>query len=278
MNKNEPSFWKKHLAQAQFELLVAAYTKCTVDWQDDVHIPDFNRLYYITKGEGRITLAGKSYFPRPHQIVLMPSGISQSYSIINGNPYEKYWCHFTSRIHHISLFDIIKVPVIIDVKEISTVENTFERLIDGYRCSDWTSFFDMQAALIKLISLCINELDSTQIELNTSPQSIPRLEKINQIIRYIDHHLSSPIQLKELAERVHYHPTHFSRVFKELTGYSPMNYVNIRRMEWGKELLMKSDYSISQIAEQIGMDIYYFSKRFKEMNGFSPSNFRRIVK
>lgn len=67
---------------------------------------------------------------------------------------------------------------------------------------------------------------------------------------------------------------YFSSLFKEKTGYTPLQYLTEKRMENAKHLLSSSDlhYSISEIAELCGFeDIYYFSRVFKKNVGLSPT-------
>ena len=66
----------------------------------------------------------------------------------------------------------------------------------------------------------------------------------------------------------------YSSLFKEKTGYTPLQYLTEKRMENAKHLLSSSDlhYSISEIAELCGFeDIYYFSRVFKKNVGLSPT-------
>lgn len=69
---------------------------------------------------------------------------------------------------------------------------------------------------------------------------------------------------------------HYSRVFKNSTGISPMEYVNSIRMDRAKEMLLVPGQTIKHIASQVGFqDEFYFSRKFKKYVGVSPSTYQR---
>lgn len=64
---------------------------------------------------------------------------------------------------------------------------------------------------------------------------------------------------------------HYSRVFKNRTGISPMEYVNSIRMDRAKEMLLVPGQTIKHIASQVGFqDEFYFSRKFKNMLACLP--------
>ena len=51
---------------------------------------------------------------------------------------------------------------------------------------------------------------------------------------------------------------HLSNVFKQQYGYSPIDYINQKRVEYAKELLKKTDITIVNIAADIGFESLCF--------------------
>lgn len=104
-----------------------------------------------------------------------------------------------------------------------------------------------------------------------------RIKQINGAINYMEEHLSDKITLKDLAEISNLSLIHFSRVFKSISGYSPMDYLNRLRIQRATQLLLESDLTIIQIAMDTGFsDSNYFSRAFKKVREQTPSEFRRI--
>jgi len=67
----------------------------------------------------------------------------------------------------------------------------------------------------------------------------------------------------------------FTRRFKLLTGQAPRTYVQHRRLERAKALLLMTDQAVAEIATATGYgDIFHFSRRFRQHVGVSPTAFR----
>jgi len=100
-------------------------------------------------------------------------------------------------------------------------------------------------------------------------------ELIHKAIAYIAEHFQENIRLEDVAGLVHLHPSYFSSVFKESTGSSFKEYLNLVRIEESKRLLINTDYSIIDIAIATGFeDQSYFSKVFKKYTGLTPKQYR----
>lgn len=98
---------------------------------------------------------------------------------------------------------------------------------------------------------------------------------IQKAMLYISEHFNTSLTLEETAAYVHLHPSYFSTLFKQLTGSSFKEYLNMVRIEESKRLLSNTEYSIINIAIAVGFeDQSYFSKVFKKHTGLTPKQFR----
>lgn len=99
---------------------------------------------------------------------------------------------------------------------------------------------------------------------------------IDELCRDIRLHPERTYRVNALAGQLHCTRRHFSRLFKQITGQSPQDYIVEARIEAAKGLLHSSSYSIARIAELTGYkDTYFFSRQFKQKTGLSPSRYRR---
>jgi AraC family transcriptional regulator len=72
-------------------------------------------------------------------------------------------------------------------------------------------------------------------------------------------------------------PSHFSRVFKQQTGFSPYDYVLVSRLNRAKEYLQKTSMTVSEIAYEVGFNSdTNFIFFFKSNTGLSPAKFRKL--
>jgi len=68
----------------------------------------------------------------------------------------------------------------------------------------------------------------------------------------------------------------YTRLFKEMTGQVPLQYLSSIRIEQAKHLLQATDDRLFDIAENVGFgDEFYFNRRFKQTVGVSPGQYRR---
>ena len=69
---------------------------------------------------------------------------------------------------------------------------------------------------------------------------------------------------------------HFLRVFRQVTGRTPLEYRNEIRIRHARELLENSFLSVSEIGETLGYTSpAYFSDAFKRQIGISPATYRK---
>jgi len=113
---------------------------------------------------------------------------------------------------------------------------------------------------------------------NTS-QSILRkreFEQIKKAVDYINENLETYKGLDELTRETGLNAIKLQKGFKYLFNNTVNQYVQERRLEKARELLIDSDNSISQIVSAIGLSsASYFSRVFKDKYGIQPSMFNR---
>jgi AraC-like DNA-binding protein len=100
--------------------------------------------------------------------------------------------------------------------------------------------------------------------------------QIRTVTSHIEAHLDMPIKSSELAVVARLSPCHFSRVFRDSFGCSPLEYVTRRRVEHAQGLMLSGDAPLSQIALDCGFaDQAHFSRLFHRVVGESPRSWRR---
>jgi AraC-like DNA-binding protein len=68
----------------------------------------------------------------------------------------------------------------------------------------------------------------------------------------------------------------FGELFKNNFDVTPNRYLQIKRIEYSKELLGIQELSVGEVAVLCGFsDIYYFSRLFKKLTGITPSAYTR---
>ena len=99
--------------------------------------------------------------------------------------------------------------------------------------------------------------------------------RLGAALSHIETHLADPIRVEELAALTHLSPRQFHRIFRSVTGESPLQYQLTLRIERAKEMLQGSDETLTEIAFQCGFgDSNYFCRQFRKQTGMSPGAYR----
>lgn len=101
---------------------------------------------------------------------------------------------------------------------------------------------------------------------------------ISHIKRLIEQNLgNSELSVAMIAEEMNLSPSHVSRTFKKALQVSLVDYINERRIDRSKALLLNTNKKIVEIANECGfLTTHYFNKLFKNNTGVTPSEFKRI--
>jgi AraC-like DNA-binding protein len=98
---------------------------------------------------------------------------------------------------------------------------------------------------------------------------------IAHTISMMQDRLDKVITLQELSGYAGLSVSHFSAVFRDKTGYSPIEYFNHLKIQKACQYLMFSTATVKEISGRLGVeDQYYFSRMFSKLMGMSPSEYR----
>jgi AraC-like DNA-binding protein len=140
----------------------------------------------------------------------------------------------------------------------------------------------LKAYSMRLIVLLLRETYCADGKQEPSPLNFKSSEKstvVRTIIAYMNKNYNEDISLDKVAKATYLSPVYISKIFKEETGYSPINYLINIRLQKARQLLESGNISVKAAAEGVGYrDAYYFSKLFKKYYGFSPSKLIKLSK
>jgi AraC-like DNA-binding protein len=123
-----------------------------------------------------------------------------------------------------------------------------------------------------------NNLDFVIDELIRLSPEKSRSDLVVSAREYMDKHfMNKDLSVADVAENLNITPQYLSKIFKEINGSGPLQYINGRRIEEAKEILINEpDISIKDTGGLVG---YYseitFIRNFKNVTGLSPGRFRK---
>lgn len=266
------SIMMKHFEQMQIEVAAAAEEELDCNSANAKEaVYDCHRFLHIKEGEGRLFMQGGSEPLTRGTLCILLSGTSHRIVPAPGSKLTVRLCHFRASYEDRDLYRSLNLKPTVQVADYEYVSSIYKRIYGELSLKRLTSRLRLKAYMLELISVYLEHLSIDVTEEAPSHD----LQKLEAIIQYIDNHLADNITVEELAKQVYLHPNYFIMFFKGIMGSSPIQYVNNRRMDMAKTLLLQPECNVSEVASKVGMQIYYFSRMFKSYTGLSPSRFRK---
>ncbi len=107
-------------------------------------------------------------------------------------------------------------------------------------------------------------------------RAVNSIDQLKPVLEYVEAHFNQPLSLTQLADVIGMNPKYFCRFFRQVTGQTPMNYVNIYRTEQAAHMLCGSDMTVTEVGLECGFcDTSHFVKTFKKYQGITPKQFRK---
>ena len=120
--------------------------------------------------------------------------------------------------------------------------------------------------IYEILFLLLREAENRRLNARAALRIAPAMELLEQ-------NMKLNFSTEALAETANLSVSHFRTLFRQVTGFSPVQYQNYLSMARAKDLLVSDNISVSDAASLIGIsDIYYFSRMFKQYMGVSPSH------
>ena len=117
----------------------------------------------------------------------------------------------------------------------------------------------------------------TRLDKIAAPLHFETLRRLLVAKEYIEENLTRDVYLSEIADIAYFSPFHFLRIFKEVFGMPPRQYIIDKRLTMAKRLLNNTRKPINEIAVETGFKTpNYFSRIFRKCMGLTPREFREI--
>lgn len=253
------------------------------------HKHDFIEIRYIFSGSCEYILDGKSYIVKSGDILMCNPGVEHSNIFISSKePTVEFHIAFTNihikNLPKNTLYSSNSSPLmyISSNHRQEFVKCCYEILAEQETkklCNDLM----IKSLFMKLLVLLFREIfldekisNKNQLVLGYTFESSNKTYVVNTIISYLNENYTRKISLNKISQNMYLSPVYISKLFKEETGESPINYLIQIRLEKAKDILIhKTTSNIKDIAKSVGYDdAYYFSKLFKKYYGVAPSHYK----
>ncbi len=132
---------------------------------------------------------------------------------------------------------------------------------------------------VRRIDLCMNLIHKALLWMEeANPRSHPPAEdpRVLKAVGIMKQDFGKKLTVQDLASTVHLSASRFAHLFRQVTGQSPMRYLESIRLDQAQQMLLGSTATLFQIARACGFcNEFYFSNVFKNMYNIRPNEFRK---
>ncbi len=137
---------------------------------------------------------------------------------------------------------------------------------------------DRVAHLTKLFASCLAEKYTTAAAEKADFRGGLPVRQLRKVEDYVQERLADDISLESLAELAELSPFHFSRVFKQTTGMSPLQFVTRERITRAQQLIRETKRSLIEIGLDVGYkNPSHFAQVLRRVVGVTPTKFRSAL-
>jgi AraC family transcriptional regulator of arabinose operon len=227
-------------------------------------------LLYCTEGKGLIELESQKIAISPNTFFIIPKNVPHHYKSSVQDPWTIYWVHFKgkkadviyTRYLNRTVTDGLTIPYTLN--RVQSFNEIYQLLEHSYHP------LVMEIVNVKLLEFIASFIYYEQIN-----PAVLEDDAITHSIRFMKENIRQLFTVENLARQQNLSVSHYTRLFKAKTGYTPIQYFNQLKIQLSCQYLYFSDRKIKEICNEIGfVDQYYYSRLFRKMMGISPAKYK----
>lgn len=249
------------------------------------HYHDFYKIIYFVDGRADYKVEGKTYHLKPHDFVLVGANVIHKPEIDGKVPYERYIIYLSEEFlsqgneRGESLRDCFERSAQSQNRVVHFAPESYEEIvgcllrmekIEGQRDAYMGDLLLRSAFLEFMVLFNRNLISQPKAFITTAAYH----EKVIDVIAYIQEHLTEEINVDLLAGHCYVSKYYLMRQFKEATGYSIHQYINEKRIQAARRMILSGMPATKACYECGFRDYSTFARRFKMIVGVAPSKLR----
>ena len=212
------------------------------------------------EGETRYLCGGREYRSDLHHIAVLPKGSDYDWYCVESGHFAVIEFDCDTTYPEILSFPVKNGEALLNVIKRMEVNRTLKK--PSFALDEFRDLYGLLSALLQTVG----------------EKYVPSAKerKIRPAVEYIAENSHLQIRNEELARVTGLSEVYFRKLFREVTGMSPMSYVLSVKMKKAKEMLGSDYSSITDIAYSLGYrSVYDFSRSFKKFTGESPTHYAK---
>nr|WP_319269267.1 AraC family transcriptional regulator [uncultured Draconibacterium sp.] len=235
-----------------------------------------NILIYCINGNGTIRVDNTEYDLEPNSFFIINSNKPHTYWASKINPWSIYWLHFEGE-RSAGFKDYYGRVIKIKQSSKSRIDDRIKQFDECLTALE--SGFSREN--INYANLSLNALLASffYIETYRAVKGHRGTNPVDQAIIFMQQNINKTIKISDISNHVKLSESHLTKIFRNKTGTSPMDYFINLKMQEAIRLLISQSLKIKEVAYRLGYsDQYYFTRIFTKHIGSSPGTFTKMNK
>jgi AraC-like DNA-binding protein len=248
-----------------------AWSQETDKVYSDIHCHAEYEIYYFIHGDVDYRIEGSHYIMTPESLLLIPPNSVHGVTTKSTRPHQRVSIHFVPELldetERPLLLEMFHAPLLYypDVS-IYRIEFLVQSILD---CKDMEEPLQKTAIRHRAISLLTHIY---QLHVQNMVCTVPKNERIQTILKYLNRNLDEPISLDHLAWKFHISKNHLNVIFRKETGTTINQYIRIKRLVMARQEMIKG-CTAEEAAYNAGFNDYSnFYRAYKSFFGIMPSD------
>ena len=260
------------------------------DWNWQNVSSPFIRIFYVLHGEALLHLPQSDVVLRPRHLYIIPAYTVHSYEC--HGPYDLYYLHvYEGFKNEMNIQEVYDLPTEVEASDVT--EQLFEYICkqqpDARLPHADPSSYDTSAQISHYLERYRNMALWEKMELRGAMlmivshflrQATPRVwtgdDRMKRVLGYIHSRICESIDLEELSQIANVSKPYLIKLFRHEFGFSPIQYINNKKVERAQLLLYTTNMTIKEVAYTLGFnDQNYFIRMFHKVEGVTPQEYRR---
>lgn len=238
-------------------------------------------LIYCVDGAGWYSIGDTIRHVQAGEYVILPAGLPHAYGAVEGGAWTIYWLHFsgtTAAVYAEGAQEPQRINTTMHSR-MSDRNNIFEEILAILSRGYSLEHLRYASALLHHYLASLRYLDLYRSMGNGAAAEDHYIDPVSAAIHYMQEHIEQHVTIADVLSYVGYSQSHFTSLFRQRTGHSPMAYMNLLKVQAACQWLDHTELRINQICYKIGIDDpYYFSRLFTKTMGLSPQVYRERQK
>ena len=241
------------------------------------HYHDAHQLLFVAEGAAEVSIDGEPHRVEAGELMILSRFEEHSLRVLTPT-YKRYTLRLSAKDSESHAEEYLFSSVLVNraahfrhVVKAAPLAEILERMV-----GEFSAEHPMRAEMLELylkqlfvqLYRCAPQLFPTSVNRNT--------HLVRAVQRRFETDCGQPFSLATIAAEYHVSASYFAHLFKEITGYAPIEYLMLCRLSAAKRYLCDTELPVREIVERCGFsDESNFSRTFKAKTAMTPSAFRK---